>query len=91
MAIVISKNSALNNDFWKETDRALSAVMQDADKEKTQFDQLVSDLAVEKKSKKYAEKQTGITSLASYDVVTEGDKAPLDDIQETHTNFLEGM
>lgn len=88
MAIVISKNSALNNDFWKETDRALSAVMQDADKEKTQFDQLVSDLAVEKKSKKYAEKQTGITSLASYDVVTEGDKAPLDDIQETRPKLI---
>ncbi len=88
MAIVISKNSALNNDFWKDTDRAISAVMQDADKEKTKYDELVSDLAIEKKSKKYAEKQTGVTSLASFDVVSEGDVAPLDDIQETNPKLI---
>ena len=88
MAIVFSKNSALNDDLWKPVGQVINAVMQDADKEKTNYDQLVSDLAVEKKSKKYAEKQTGITSLASFDVVAEGDKAPLDDIQETFPKLI---
>jgi len=88
MGIVFSKNSALNDDLWKPVGQVINAVMQDADKEKTNYDKLVSDLAVEKKSKKYAEKQTGITSLASYDVVTEGDKAPLDDIQETFPKLI---
>lgn len=88
MAIVISKNSALNDSFWKDTDRALRAVMLDADKEKTQYDKLVSDLAVEEKSTQYAEKQSGQTSLASFDVVNEGDKAPLDDMQETRPKLI---
>ena len=88
MAIVFSKNSALNDDLWKPVGQVINAVMQDADREKTNYDQLVSDLAVEKKSKKYAEKQTGVTSLASFDVVAEGDKAPLDDIQETFPKLI---
>lgn len=88
MAIVFSKNSALNDDLWKPVGQVINAVMQDADKEKTNYDKLVSDLAVEKKSKKYAEKQTGVTSLASFDVVAEGDKAPLDDIQETFPKLI---
>lgn len=88
MAIVFSKNSALNDDLWKPVGQVLNAVMQDADREKTNYDKLVSDLAVEKKSKKYAEKQSGVTALASYDVVNEGDKAPLDDIQETFPKLI---
>ena len=54
MAIVFSKNSALNDDLWKPVGQVINAVMQDADKEQTNYDKLVSDLAVEKKSKKYA-------------------------------------
>ena len=88
MAIVFSKNSALNDDLWKPVGQVVNAVMQDADKEKTNYDKLVGDLAVEKKSKKYAEKQTGVTSLASFDIVDEGDKAPLDDIQETFPKLI---
>ncbi len=88
MAIVFSKNSGLNDDLWKDVAQALNAVLMDTDKEKTNHDKAVSDLAVEKKSKRYAEKQTGLTSLASFDVVNEGDKAPLDDIQETFPKLI---
>ena len=56
MAIIISKNSALNDDFWKPTAQVVNAVLEDADSEKTEFDKIVSDIAIEKKSKKYAEK-----------------------------------
>lgn len=88
MAIVFSKNSGLNDDLWKPVGQVLNAVMSDADKEKSNYDQLVKDLAVEKKSKKYAEKQSGITAVGSYDVVAEGAVAPMDDIQETFPKLI---
>lgn len=88
MAIVISKNSALNDDLWKPVAQVVNAVLEDTDAEKTKYDQLVADLAIEKKSNKYAEKQTGITSLSSFDVVNEGDKAKLDDLQEAFPKLI---
>ena len=63
MAIVISKNSALNDDLWKPVAQVLNAVLLDADAEKTEFDKLVSKVAIEKKSKKYAEKQSSVTAM----------------------------
>lgn len=94
MAIVISKNSGLNDDLWKVTAQMVNAVLLDADSEKTEFDKLVTDIALPKKSKKYAEKQTSITSLANFEIVNEGDVAPLDDFQEgtpkliVHNTFM---
>lgn len=88
MAIVISRSSGLNDDLWKPVGQIINAVMQDTDSEKTQYDSLVSQLAVEKKSKKYAEKQTGITSTGSFDIVAEGGKAPLDDIEEAFPKLI---
>ena len=82
MAIVISKNGGLNDDFWKPTAQVLNAVLLDADSEQTEYDKLVKDVAIEKKSKKYAEKQSSATSLANFDITGEGDVAPLDDWQE---------
>lgn len=82
MAIVISKNSGLNDDLWKPVAQVLNAVLLDTDSEKTEYDKLVSDIAIEKKSKKYAEKQSSVTSLANFDITGEGDVAPLDDWQE---------
>lgn len=94
MAITISKNSALNDDFWKPVAQVLNAVLLDTDSEKTEYDKLVSDIAVEKKSKKYAEKQSSLTSLGNFGIVGEGDTAPLDDFQEgtpkliVHNTFM---
>ena len=82
MAIVISKNGGLNDDFWKPTAQILNAVLYDADSEQTEYDKLVKDVAIEKKSKKYAEKQSSATALANFDITGEGDVAPLDDWQE---------
>ena len=82
MAIVISKNSGLNDDLWKPVAQVLNAVLLDADSEKTEYDKLVSNVAIEKKSKKYAEKQSSVTGLADFGIKGEGDVAPLDDFQE---------
>ena len=97
MAIVISKNSGLNDDFWKPTAQVVNAVLKDADSEKTEYDKLVSDIAIEKKSKKYAEKQTSVTALSNFEITPEGDTAPLDDIQEgtpkliIHSQFMKEL
>ena len=82
MAIVISKNSGLNDDLWKPVAQVLNAVLLDTDSEKTEYDKLVSNIAIEKKSKKYAEKQSSVTSLSDFSIKNEGDVAPLDDFQE---------
>ena len=82
MAIVISKNSGLNDDLWKPIAQVLNAVLLDTDSEKTEYDKLVSNIAIEKKSKKYAEKQSSVTSLSDFAIKNEGDVAPLDDFQE---------
>lgn len=62
--------------------QVVNAVMLDTDAEKTKYDELVGKIAVEKKSKKYAEKQTSLTSLSTFDITNEGDVAPRDDFQE---------
>lgn len=82
MGIVISKASNLMDDAWKPVGQIINAALMDFDAEKTEYDKLVSQLAIEKKSKKYAEKQTNYTTVGSYDVVDEGAAAPVDDIQE---------
>jgi len=97
MAIVISKNSGLNDDFWKPTAQVVNAVLKDADSEQTEYDKLVGKIAIEKKSKKYAEKQTSVTALANFEITPEGDTAPLDDIQEgtpkliVHSQFMKEL
>ena len=82
MAIVISKNSALNDDLWKPVAQVLNAVLLDTDSEQTEYDKIVGEIAVEKKSKKYAEKQSSLTSLANFEITNEGDVAAMDDFQE---------
>ena len=89
MAIIFSKNSGLNDDFWKVEAQVLSAVMKDVDSEKNNYDQVVSDLFIEKKSKKYAEKTSSLTSLGNFQPVEEGEKAPLDDIQQGFNKLIE--
>lgn len=95
MALIFSQNSGLNDSFWKPVGQVIKAVMQDTDTEKTKYDKLVSDLANEEKSKKYAEKSTGLTSTGYFEIVDEGDAPEADEIQETfpklivHSQFMD--
>ena len=97
MAIIFSKNSGLNNDFWKVEAQVLQSVMQDIDTEKNQYDKFVSDTFNEKTSKKYAEKSGSMTSLGNFSIVGEGEAAPKDDMQEgftkliVHSTFMKGF
>ena len=95
MALIFSQNSGLNDDFWKPVGQVIKSVMQDTDTEKTQYDKLVADIAIEEKSKKYAEKSTGLTSTGIFQIVDEGDAPEADEIQETfpklivHSTFMD--
>ncbi len=89
MAIIFSKNSGLNDDFWKVEAQVLTSVMKDTDSEKNNYDKAVSDLFTEKKSKKYAEKTSSVTSLGNFQPTDEGEKAPLDDIQQGFSKLIE--
>lgn len=88
MAIIFSKNSGLNDDFWKVEAQVLQAVMSDTDKEQNGYDDFVNKVFNVKTSKKYAEKIGSITSLGNFDIVSEGEKAPLDDIQEGFSKLI---
>jgi hypothetical protein len=88
MAIIFSKNSGLNDGLWKDIDRVVQSIMNDMDGEKTRDDEIVRALYNVKKSKKYAEKVTGLTTLDSFDIVYEGDPAPLDGMQETFPKLI---
>ena len=97
MALIFSKNSGLNDDFWKVEAQVLQSVMQDIDTEKNQYDKFVSDTFNEKTSKKYAEKTGSMTSLGNFSIVGEGEAAPKDDMQEgftkliVHSTFMKGF
>lgn len=97
MAIIFSKNSGLNDDFWKVEAQVLQSVMQDVDSEKNNYDKFVSDTFIEKTSKKYAEKTGSMTSLGNFSIVGEGESAPMDDMQEgftkliVHNTFMKGF
>lgn len=88
MAIVFSKNSGLNDDLWKTIDTALIAVMQDTDNEKNNDDAIVTQLFNTKKSKKFGERQTGMTEFGNFEVVNEGNVAVLDELEETYPKTI---
>ncbi|MED9905283.1 MAG: hypothetical protein UFG06_14025 [Lachnospiraceae bacterium] len=89
MAIIFSKNSGLNDDFWKVEAQVLQAVMNDTDNEKNDYDEFVKAVFNEKTSKKYAEKLGSLTSLGNFNIVGEGEKAPMDDIKEGFSKLIE--
>lgn len=97
MSIIFSKNSGLNDDFWKPIGQVLTAVMNDVDNEKGQYDDFVKAVYNEKTSKKYAEKTAGLTSIGNMIPTKEGDKIALDTIQEAepklvvHETFTNGF
>lgn len=97
MSIIFSKNSALNDDFWKPVGQVLQSVMNDLDSEKGQYDKFVSDVYNEKTSKKYAEKAASLTSIGDMQITDEGENAPIDSIQEAepklivHSTFQNGF
>lgn len=89
MAIVVSKNSNLNDDLWNEWSDQLIAVMQDIDTEKNDADEFVNAVFNVKSSKKFGEKATAMTEFSDFEIVDEGAEAVQDDIQEGFSKLIE--
>lgn len=89
MAVIFSKKSGLNDDLWGAGRDILVAVMQDTDSEKNNDDKLVSDLFNVKKSKRFGEKSTGLTSFANFEIVEEGGEAVQDELQQDFAKLIE--
>lgn len=89
MAIIVSKNSNLNDNLWNEWSDQLIAVLQDTDTEKNDADAFVNAVFNVKKSNKFGEKATALTEFANFEIVAEGGQAVQDDIQEGFSKLIE--
>lgn len=89
MAIVVSKNSNLNDNLWNEWSDQLIAVLQDTDTEKNDADEFVDAVFNVKKSTKFGEKATGLTEFSDFEIVGEGGTAVQDDLQEGFSKLIE--
>ena len=89
MAIVVSKNSNLNDNLWNEWSDQLIAVMHDTDTEKNNADEFVKAVFNVKKSSKFGEKATSLTEFSDFEIVAEGGAAVQDDIQEGFAKLIE--
>lgn len=89
MAVTISKSSGLNDNLWNEWAPMIRAFIMDADKDKNKYDDLLSKMFNVNTSKKFGEKNTGLTEFGDFMITGEGGKAILDDLQETFPKLVE--
>lgn len=85
---VISKNGGQNDPFWKDTDTVLKSVINDADMEISDDEQMVKTIYNVEKSTKYAEKIGSITSLPNMQITEEGEPAPTFQTQAGFTKLI---
>jgi hypothetical protein len=89
MAVVISKSSALNDNLWNEWAPMIRSFITDADKDKNQYDELLKAMFTVKDSKKFGEKNTGLTEFGDFEITGEGNDGVQDDLQETFAKLIE--
>lgn len=88
MAVIISKSAGLNDDLWNEWAPLIREFISDADKDKNQYDDLVKSMYNVKTSKRFGEKNTGLTEFDDFSITGEGGNAVLDDMQETFAKLI---
>lgn len=88
MAIIFSKNSGLNDDFWKPTGQVLTSVMQDADQEQSDYDGFVKSVFKATPSKKYAEKASSLTEFGNFDEKAEGATYASQELQQGFNKLI---
>lgn len=87
--IIFAKSSGLNDDLWKDTDRAIRSVLMDTASEKSDDDKLVDALYNVEKSDKFAEKMAGLTEMGNFEPVAEGEAGVQDSIQEGYAKLIQ--
>lgn len=89
MAVIFSKKSGQNDDLWGAGRDILVSVMMDTDSEKNNDDALVNAMYNVKKSNRFGEKSTGLTSFSNFEIVAEGGEAVADDLQQDFAKTIE--
>lgn len=89
MAVTISKSAGLNDDLWNEWAPMIRSFIMDADKDKNRYDELVKALFTVKTSKRFGEKNTGLTEFGDFEITGEGNDGVQDDLQETFPKLIE--
>lgn len=89
MAVTISKSSGLNDNLWNEWAPMIRSFIMDADKDKNKYDDLVKELFIVKDSKKFGEKNTGLTEFGDFEITGEGNDGVQDDLQESFAKLIE--
>lgn len=89
MAVAVSKSSNLNDNLWNEWAPVIRSFIIDADKDKNRYDELLKKMFNVNKSKKFGEKNTGLTEFGDFEITGEGGAAVLDDMQETFSKLIE--
>jgi phage major head subunit gpT-like protein len=88
MAVIIRDNT-LNGDMWNEWATLMNAAIYDADIQKNKYDDLVTALANEMKSSRWAEKSSTIGGLGDYSTKEEGADAKYDYFAEGYSKLIE--
>ena len=89
MAVVISKSAGLNDDLWNEWAPMIRSFIMDADKDKNRYDDLVNSMFTVKTSKRFGEKNTGLTEFGDFEITGEGNDGVQDDLQENFPKLIE--
>ena len=97
MAVVFSKLSGQNDSLYKAVEGVLTEIITDVDTGKTNDDMVLESIFNVKKSKKFGERQGGMTEFGDFSIVDEGGAAVADELQEgfakliTHLTFNKGF
>lgn len=89
MAVTISKSSGLNDDLWNQWAPLVRQFIMDADKDKNRYDDLLGEMFTVGTSKRFGEKNTGLTEFDDFSITGEGGNAVKDDLQETFPKLIE--
>ena len=90
MSVIIRRSVGLaNNREWDEWATLLDSVIYDAEAQRNKYDDIVSALTVEKKSKRWGEKSITMGGLGDFRVKAEGENAYQDAYEQGYEKFVQ--
>lgn len=87
--VIFSKLSGKNDSTFKAVEGVLTELITDIDTGKTKDDEVLEAIFNVKKSKKFAERQGGLTEFSDFAITGEGDAAESDEIEEGFAKLIQ--
>lgn len=87
--VIFSKLSGKNDSTFKAVEGVLTEIINDVDTGKSKDDEVLEAIFNVKKSKKFAERTGGMTEFGNFGMVSEGDAAENDEIQEGFAKLIQ--